>query len=284
MSKSILKKSSSKVKYLLVSILVLFIFSCKTQKEANKVKNRASKSELLAEKMLDSIQNNSIEFKTLLAKFDAVMKTPKGEMATKATLKIMKDSMIIVSVTPLLGIELMRTRITKTELVVLNRINKTYYLEGMENINKLFGVNLTYNHIESILLNKIFTYPDSLQINSDYTYYEKPKDSVVFSAFTYKGKADSLNYHHTVWLDNSDKKYSSFTVNLPKTKRYLEVNYKNFKQVENFSYPFLVEITTKDKDYESKLTINTLKVELNKDLNFAFSISKRYKKQEMIRF
>ena len=218
-------------------------------------------------------------------KFSASMIGGKGEMNTPGSIKIIRDSLIILSVTPMLGIELMRARITKNEIVVLNRLNKTYYLEGMENIHKLFGVSLSFSEIEKILTNKFFSYPDSLSIVKDYKYSDYEEKEQKFLRFLYSGNvSDTIVYKHSIFIANAEKNYNSFNVDFSNLQKSVKVKYNNFKELNSINFPYLIDFEALNGNSLTKMNIEFTKIEINKDLNYSFSIPKRYKKKKILSF
>lgn len=272
-------------KFLTVIILLILSFSCKTKKKVIEQVNLPSQNELFAETILDSLSNSQLEYRTLFMKFSATIQNEQGEMASTGSLKIFKDSLIILSLTPMLGIELMRARITKNEIVVLNRLKKTYYLEGIENIHKLFGVSLSFSEFEKILTNQIFTYPDSLNFVKDYKYLDFSKNESDYFRFLFDGIiSDTIVYKHSVDLDIAKKRYNSFELKFSNLNKSVRTTYTNFKEINKIFFPYLIEFQTEALQSKTSLNLEISKIELDRDLNFAFSIPKKYKKQKLLSF
>ncbi len=272
-------------KYLVVIFFITFLVSCKTKQVAEKGNNSVSKNEKLAENLVDSLINSGLKYKDLYLKFSASVKSGKQDFSSVGTARLLKDSLLLISVTPMLGIELMRARITKSEIIVLNRLNKTYFVQDMKEINKLFGINLTFSHLERIITNQIFTYSNEISIIKDYKFFEYNENGNSFSKFKYNGTiSDTMLYNHTVSILNAEKEYSAFQVDLPKTKKSLVVRYSNFQKNFSIMFPYLIKIEAIDKQSETNLELEILKMEKDNNSNFAFSIPKNYKKIKALGF
>jgi len=272
-------------KYLSVIFFIVLFGACKTKQVVEKGNNSVSKNEKLAEKLVDSLVSSALKYNDLYLKFSASVKSGKQDFSSVGTARLLKDSVLLISITPMLGIELMRARITKSEIIVLNRLNKTYFLQDMKEINKLFGINLTFSHLERIITNQIFTYSSEISVQKDYKFLESNENGSSFSKFVFYGTiSDTMQYTHSLWIRNAEKVYNSFQVDLPKTKKSLVVNYSNFQQIFSVMFPYLIKIETIDKQNVTNLELEILKFEKDNNSNFAFSIPKNYKKIKALGF
>jgi len=275
-----------KIKYLFLLLIPFLGLACKSKKVLLENNNKIS-TVLVPNyfKELDSLNDNSLKFNTLLIKFSATMISGKNELSTTGTVKILNDSIILISVTPVLGIELMKIRITETELIVLNRVNKTYYLEGMDNLHNLLGIDLNYNQIQSIFLNKLCTFPDSLNFKKDYAYTKINRNDSTFSKFSRRGNLENKqNYIHNVQIDLNTKTYSNFNFEITESMKNLEVIYRKFETLNSVLFPMIVQINLQNKNTITKFNVDMNKIEVNKELNFAFSIPSKYSKQDVLTF
>jgi len=272
-------------KYLIVSFFILFFWSCKSKQIVEKGNNSVSKGEKLAEAFIDSLVNSGLKYNDLYLKFLVSVKSEKQNFPSVGTARLLKDSVLLISVTPMLGIELMRARITKNEIIVLNRLNKTYFLQDMKEINKLFGINLTFSHLERIITNQIFTYSNEISVIKDYRFFDFSENSKPFSKFIYSGTiSDTMQYNHSIFINHAEKVYNSFAVDLPRNKKSLSVSYSNFQPIFSIMFPYLFKIEAVDGKNSLNLELEILKIEKDNNTNFAFSIPKNYKKIKALGF
>ena len=80
------------------------------------------------ERLFSEMEKNKFHFNTLVCKASVDAKTPKLSTGFSANIRIKKDSAIWVSISPALGIEVMRAVLTKDSVKFVDRINKRYYI------------------------------------------------------------------------------------------------------------------------------------------------------------
>jgi hypothetical protein len=272
-------------KLLYLFIILIFFYACKPKDLVQKSTAKVSNEELAAEFFVDSLERNSLNFTSLLYKFEMSVENEEKQFSSVGNAKLLKDSMLIVSLTPVLGIELARVRVTNTELIVLNRINKTYFLLPVSDFKQLFGVDLNFQHLQNILINKSFTYNSEIKIASNYTFSSiLEKDKPVYHFF-YQGQlSDTLSYVHKMNFLPNDKTFQAFSVELPKSKKTVFVDYENFQWFSSVFFPHTLKIRALDNEKLTTLAWEITKIEKDNVTNFSFSIPKNYKKVKSLSF
>jgi hypothetical protein len=146
---------------LLCSILV---FSCKARKEAMPT---SSVSGLSAREVLERSARNS-HFGEMKAKVSINYETDDQRQGFNANVRMMQDSIIWVSIAPLLGIEMVRAVITPDSLKLIDRFNKRYYLGRFDRLNQLLDVALDFAMLQSLITgNNVNLYaPESYTLGS----------------------------------------------------------------------------------------------------------------------
>lgn len=261
---------SCKVFLLIFIVFVVFISSCKTIKN----RNRGGK-ELTLEQIYDSVKITQLDYKSLQAKFSVKVNTEKKKYPTfKGNLKILKDSMIWVSLTPGLGIEVARIQFTKDSIFILDRTTKKCIKGKYSFIKKLWKVDVDYNSIESILTNRFFIYPT---VKDEKTGFSKEfslkNDSNQIIAY----RKTSNSVENLLALNRNDFSISSYLINDVPNIRSLNVKYEkgNFENVKKF--PDKVFVSSLNAGKNVVLDIKYTKVYLDKNLTFSFRIPDNYK-------
>ena len=77
-------------------------------------------------------------------------------MASKANLKIINDQILQLSVQPLFGIEIFRFYIDNDTVVILDRMNKRYVKESINELKNRYPVEFDYHTLQSLFTNKLF--------------------------------------------------------------------------------------------------------------------------------
>ena len=108
-----------------------------------------------------------------------------------AHIRIKKDSLIWFSVSPSIGLEATRVMITKDTAIVINRMDKEYYIFNFEEISRYFDFEIDFELIQSILLgNLAIPIDDYTQVAKENNYY------------LVKQKSGPLDIQSFVFVDN----------------------------------------------------------------------------------
>lgn len=166
---------------LMMAGIILLCSSCHTERKLAKTasvtpseKPSASKNkvnELSSDYILQKLKENIIPFQTFSAHAKLDISTPNGTQSGIATyIRMQKDSVIWISIRPVLGIELVRILITPDSVKVINFFKKTITLRSADSLQQLFHIPLNFNSLQDMIAGNPPLLTDSLhQIESDST-------------------------------------------------------------------------------------------------------------------
>jgi hypothetical protein len=103
-------------------------------------------------------------------KLDAEFNAGDQSQSFKATVRIRRDSIIWVSIAPLMGIEMIRLLVTPDSLKYLSKIpdQKFYYLGGISELSEKTGADLSFDVLQNILFGNAFGLDDDdMKFRSD---------------------------------------------------------------------------------------------------------------------
>jgi len=251
-------------------LIVSFLFSsCKT------LKNRKHRKDVLTlEEVYDSVGKFQKEYKTLFAKCNIKYQNKSKTISLKGNLKILKDSLIWISLSPGLGIEVVRLKCTKDSVFLLDKINKSITKGKYSYIKKLWKIDVDYNSLQSILTNHFFIYPTVADEKFDF-----------FKEFTLKDDSTQIvayrkteqSVENLIKLNNSDFSISSYLINDVPNVRSLLINYGNgnFDTAPNF--PGKVDIASSTSGKSLMINVNYTRVTLNSSITFPFRVPSSYR-------
>ena len=253
-----------------VLIVSFLVSSCKTLKN----KGNGNTNMLSLEQVYDSVYKFQYDYNTLYAKCNVKFKQKSKTMSLKGNLRIQKDSIIWISLSPGLGIEAVRLKCTKDSVFMLDKINKTLTKGKYDFIKKLWKIDVDYNSLQSILTNYFFIYPtvedEKLNFSNQFTL---KKDSNQLLAY----RKTPLSVENLLTLNNSDFFISSYLINDVSNLRSLKINYEK-GQFENANrFPSLVKIASVNAGKNIQLDVKYTKVNLNKSLSFSFRVPDSYR-------
>ncbi len=185
-----------------------------------------------------------------------------------ANIRIKKDSLIWFSVSPSIGLEATRIMITKDTAIVINRMDKEYYIFNFDEISRYFNFKIDYDLIQAILLGNLARPLDQkTQIAKENNY------------FMIKQKSGPLDIQSYVLADN--KKIETVLINENQTSNFMTLKYSEFKETGAYLFPKICQINLTYKAKKGPLVTSTNlqhnKAEISdKPLKFPFNIPSKY--------
>lgn len=262
---------------ILVLTAILLLSSCKSTRPLIKAPLKEEGPEYLYKKL----KENELKFDWLSAKIDANYSEKKSSTDFKGQLRIRKDSLIWVSITPALGIELFRMVITMDSVKYLNRLNKEYFLGDYELVSRFLQIHIDFDILQSLIL------------GNDFQFYETNSFRASIDNLNYKlsttgrrkirkvaedASAEPVVLLQNIWLDPESFKIIKIDVKeYLKDNRKLSATYGNFLGTGSQFYPASLNFDIMADDV-LKMNINYSKVTLNEPMTFPFSIPENYKR------
>ena len=246
---------NKKLPLFLLSIVIL-MSSCKKELIGFKSKKK------------DVVNIEEIDFDYFQSKTKIRYSEGDKQVNGNAHIRIRKDSLIWISVSPSIGIEATRVMISKDTALVINRIDKEFYVFNFDEISRYFNFKVDYDMIQSILLgNLIRSIDNDTQVAKENNY------------FLLKQKSGPLDIESFVLVDN--KKIETVLINEVATSNFMTLKYSEFKDVGAYLFAkiCLINLTYKASKGPLVTSINLQhnKAEIvDKPLKFPFNIPTKY--------
>ena len=240
--------------YLLV--FVIFFSSCKKDLIGFKSKKK------------ENVQVEEIDFDYFQTKTKVRYAEGDKQVNGNASIRIKKDSLIWFSVSPSIGIEATRVMITKDTAIVINRMDKEYYIFNFEEISRYFNFKIDFDLIQAILLGNLARpIDDQSQVAKENNY------------FMVKQQSGPLDIQSFVLIEN--KKIETVLINETETSNFMTLKYSEFKETSEYLFPKICQInlTYKAKKGPIVTSINLQhnRAEISeKPLKFPFNIPAKY--------
>ncbi|WP_420316683.1 DUF4292 domain-containing protein [Ekhidna sp.] len=220
-------------------------------------------------KKKDNLEVVDPDFEYLSAK--AKFKFDDGEKSVSATanFRIKKDSIIWLSITPGLGIEVSRVLVDTENVFVLDKINKQYYEYTFEELSKEYDFDFNFQMIQSVLLGNLLE-PYKKQG------YEKSD-----SYFSYTASKGVYLFHN--FIGAKSMKLEKVKVFDEGTNNTISVNYSDFVLVDGQVFPNEISAVI---DYEAgtkpntevNITYNKMVIE-DSPISFPYAVPSKYEKK-----
>jgi hypothetical protein len=246
-------------------------------------------------------------------KVDADFGTETESSGFKATIRMRKDSLIWVSITPALGIEMIRVMITPDSLKYLSKIpdNKFYYLGTFEDVNKLVGIDFDFEMLQQLLVgNAIGLEKDEKRFRSevegdDYLLISKYRrkvrrmvgvDDRKLESDTILVNPDDPRYQRSMrktedtddlivsryWFEAAEFRLIKSVFNDLLRQRTLEVSYSDFQPNDKQFYPAKCRLTISSTQTKQVLNYEITKLSSGKSYEFPFDIPDDYARRDTL--
>lgn len=189
-----------------------------------------------------------------------------SSMSTRASMRIVKDSIIQISIQPMLGIEVARVNLTKKGFLLLDKINNRYFTANYDSLLTKVNLQASFYDLQALLLNKIFIV-DEPSSAAD-AMIPKLKKSLYYDGVILRSKPSSTGIATEFMLDK-DSQIKLTTISLPTL--VLRCFYSSFTQQAEIIFPFKyrlmlingpqineAEITVNSVEFNKKVKINTV--------------------------
>ncbi len=211
--------------------LCIALTACHTTKKVSEVPLPVKLKGENVIQLFDSVLTHQFNYTSLTAKANVQYLPAQSEAQSfDATLRLLKDSAIWLSVTPLLGIEVARVLITRDSLRILDRFHKTYMVRDYTFLEDLLKTKINFEIIQAVIVGNYFPYLKNEKLRSVY----EDSTFLILSTLT-KHQAKRVMEDKDVnkpivqdfWIDGNYKIRKSLITD-DKLDRTLQADYTNF--------------------------------------------------------
>ncbi len=214
-----------------------------------------------------------------MAKFSAEYKNKKKTTSFNGQIRIRKDSVIWLSLTPGLGIEAMRLIITQDSVKLINKINNTYFIGDYESVNRFLNTNIDFEILQAYLLgNDLDFYEDGkfrASIDKD-CYKLSTAARIKLKKYVRNNQESVRAFIQNIWLDTETFKIREADVKeISNDKIKLEANYGDFENIGGQLFPRALDVTIWANN-TIKVRASFSKINVDVPLQFPFKIPSGY--------
>ncbi len=245
------------------------------------VRNDRNPEDKSAPDLQQLISDSSFKARTVSAKASVNAVIGEEENSFNINLRIYTDSIIWISISPLLGIEVARVMVSRDSVKYMDRLNKKYSVSGFEYLNDLLQVNVDFDIIQGILTGNLFAYKKN-KFNSVYIedrYY-------ILSTLSKRNLKRSLDQTdidkpivQDLWVDGNNYRITKVNVEDQRLGKTLLTQYEDHRASEGGLFPFKSQ-TIINAGKTIRINIEYQKLTLNTDIDFPFNIPPGYEKIE----
>jgi outer membrane lipoprotein-sorting protein len=256
--------------------LLAVLSSCKTQRAVIKEPLKEAGAELL----LSKLKEKELKFDWLTAKFSADYKNKDTEHSFGGQIRIRKDSLIWISLSPMMGIEVIRLMVSQDSVKFINRMNNTYFVGDYDYLNKFLNTNIDFDILQAFLIGRDLSFYDYDHFKATvdgHLYKLTTTDRQKLKNYVKSSEEEVKAFIQNIWLDPETYKITQADVKeVKREKQRLEATYGSFEPIQGQLFPMKMEYNIyADNNIFSTATFS--KVTIDEPQQFPFKIPASFK-------
>ena len=282
-------------KYLFI-LLIPVLFSCKSKEVIVTQEPLKERSQAF---LIRHIDKNKFDFEWLGMKLDAEFTNGDDQQGFKATVRMRKDSAVSVSVSPALGIEVLRLIVDKDSLKMVSDIpgNRYVFLGSVDQLSALAKIDLDVSTLQDLLIgNPIGLSREEGKMKSGIELQDVEYYTLVSRLSRRVRRAtesqDSLSNHEgrriskrledndwissKFWIESNNYKIVKCELTDIRTRRMVQINYSDFDEEDLSHYPHKCNIQIDDIKGKTSLDFRIIRLNTQNHYDFSFDYDKDY--------
>ncbi len=254
------------MKFFRLILVVLLVFtSCKTKSIAVGKTNVAKK--MSARKVTKKHIATFLNKNTIDARLNVAYKDEKQRHKLKVKLRIETDKVIWINVTYKGVVLLARAKITPTSVSYYEKINRTYFKGDFELLEKMFGAEVNFKQLQSMLVGETI-----FDLKA-----QKYKSVVDSEAHLLLPVQQKTLFDILFWINPNHFKLDAQALQNNQKNQELKVAYKSYSTIDGEVFPKKIEIRARDNKKFTNLDIDYRSVIFNKNISIPFRVPRGYK-------
>lgn len=267
------------MKLFYIVLLIVTLSSCASKRTTVSTSEMKNLSE---DRLFSLISEHSFSFNSLyIKKFDADIDIPGTSVSVKGSLYVQRDSQIVVSVAPILGIELFRLQLTPKSVILIDRTKKQVLYTDYLYISNKLKYEVDYFILQSLLTNQIscnqsidICFKDYIHGVSDGLYFFQNLSDRQVNKLT-KQKSSRVLFNQ-YFFNPQYFSLSGFKISNLLSNEQIEVFYSDFNSYSDKYFPGSIKVHGSKGSEKAKIELNYLQLEFNSNNVIGFKIPDKY--------
>ena len=243
--------------------LFLFFASCKSKKIATTNQVTPKKSTRF---LLKKMNQQEVDVDWFSAKAKLKYSDQYERIVATANIRMKKDSVLWMNIKKA-GVEAFRIKITPDSIYMISRLEKEYMIEGLDFVEKRFGLPADFNSIQRIFLGNALFISD-----------KKPDSKIKDNQYLLNSEKDNIRSEY--WLESQTFNLAKMVFEDIRNDRAISMVLESYGELEDkqkFSYFRELNMSAEETG-KVETTIKFSNVEINVPKSIKFDIPKRYKR------
>ena len=260
----------------LILILLVTITSCRSYRKVIKEPLKTHGTEFLIEQM----KEHEIKTGYFTARFSAELTRNRDRMSFNGQIRVKRDSIIWLTFSPALGIEMGRLVVTNDSVKWMNRLESNYLLAGSKHIASLTHPLLNYDLLQAIIFGNDLTLYDNSQFrggidNKEYKLSVSHRRNLK-KQMKEDEHIETIPFQH-LWLDPETFRITRVMIrDLQDKDAGIDVEYQRFVEVNGFLFASRQLYNIRGGGNKLDLVINFSRIDTPETAGFPFTIPEKY--------
>ena len=245
------------------SFWLLVLGSCSTNKNVSTIRN------LSANHIIREVERNQFEFENIETKFNVNVKGDNS-IGLKGQMRMQNDSVIWISLSLKLGIEVARVMITEDSVKFINRTEKTYLSESINGLKDRLPIETSLDFLQDLLIGNNILFNEKYKATIEGNSYKLTSDRDTFwvTPKTFKVKRQQISAVPEP-VEGSIRHFDKLS------DQTVIINYDNFQEINGKLLPTKIILDAGDI-FDLNIEIDYSDIKAGEKLEFPFNISKKY--------
>lgn len=257
--------------------VLLLMTACHTQKTGQVPHRREGKKQVLEQ----VVQHQPVFQTAKAAKVRFSIRYEERLITASGTINIYTDSAILVSVQPMLGIEMLRIELTPQAVVVVDKMNRRFVRMTFGELQKKVHMPVSFQDIQALCTNRLFVIGKEPSRIPDLNFRLTQEDG----HWLLQHNAGLLRYTYVVGKDDYALQQTELSV--PMTNYTAQVCYRQPETVDGVYFPQVIElifnlpkltgsctISLQRLCFECNVNVKPLELDRYKQVNLSTLLSK----------
>lgn len=277
-----MKLSKTYISKLILYPLIFVLFSillasCGSYRKVIKEPLKLYGSEYLFEQM----KENEVRPDFLTSRFSAEIRKDNKQMSFNGQLRLKTDSIIWLTVSPALGLEIGRLIITTDSVKWLNRLESNYMINNINWLNEVIHPLIDFDLVQALILGNDLSYYENSMFRGSIENHEYKLTINQRRKLKKKARSDDgsdIIPLQQIWLDPETYKIKKVMIKDLKDKgARIEAVYDNFVESGNYLFSTKRIYELQEKNTNLTLKLSFTRTEIPESNNFPFTIPEKYR-------
>jgi hypothetical protein len=256
-------------------LLLIILASCSTQRKIIKAPIKEEGADYLFKKL----KEHELQYYWFTAKFSAEYSNKGQTNSFNGQIRIRKDSVIWLSFSPALGIEVFRMMLTQDSVKFINRMNNTFFAGDYNYVNHYLNTNIDFDILQSFLTGNDLSFYENGKFRAGIDngiYKLVTAERMKLKKFVRNSQENLRVLIQTIWIDPESFKITHADVKeIREPNIQLEARYSSFEEIENQLFPKDMSFDI-SADNNLSVTVSFKKITFNIAQAFPFKIPQSY--------